>query len=600
MLNKLTMKRAHEKVRQGADGEITVRIAELSTRTTKGLLVTALIGGLLLRLLFWRHSSRDIFSTILVIDAEFYDAWAKAILGGDWLGTSVYYQDPLYAYFLAGCYKLFGTNIDAIRIIQCFLDIGTIALLYSIGARIFSRTAGVIAALLAAVYGPFVYYTVLLDKTTLTLFLSASSLLIFLRASSSIRPLALICAGISLGLAALIRGQFMLVTFVFAGWLLIVKRNAFTLGQRAVYAMYLLLGTSLIIGPIFVRNYYVGKDRVLLTANAGLNFFIGNNPHTAGNYNEPPFIHGIPSDEYADSKYAAERFSGRKFDKPSEVSGFWFRQGLAFIFARPGEWLTLVGRKLLLVVNRFEIPETYSFYYFADRYTALSLAWMRYPILLALSIGGFCLVRGYRGAAPVVLFAGTYAASLLVFFVTSRYRAPLVIGLFPVAGHFLAQLIHVGWRRLVIPICLCIVAFFTSHLTPRWLSERVIRPGLSTPYSLSGVMLLGQRRIPEAISALERARSIFPEDSSVWGYLGQAFTLKNEPGKAIQAYHEALKRNPFFYEGYNNLASLYFEQGRLADALRALESALKIRPDDPDLRRNYLNVLKAASQERSR
>ena len=40
-------------------------------------------------------------------DAETYDLWAQRIAAGDWLGDGVFYQAPLYPYFLAAIYASF-------------------------------------------------------------------------------------------------------------------------------------------------------------------------------------------------------------------------------------------------------------------------------------------------------------------------------------------------------------------------------------------------------------------------------------------------------------------------------------------------------------
>ena len=45
-----------------------------------------------------------------VLDALAYHEWALAILDGGWLGDRVYYQDPLYPFFLAGLYAVFGSG----------------------------------------------------------------------------------------------------------------------------------------------------------------------------------------------------------------------------------------------------------------------------------------------------------------------------------------------------------------------------------------------------------------------------------------------------------------------------------------------------------
>ena len=38
----------------------------------------------------------------LVVDPEYYDAWARQIAAGDWLGDRAFYMDPLYPYVLGG------------------------------------------------------------------------------------------------------------------------------------------------------------------------------------------------------------------------------------------------------------------------------------------------------------------------------------------------------------------------------------------------------------------------------------------------------------------------------------------------------------------
>src|SRR4030095_14448263 len=49
--------------------------------------------------------------TNLIADSYAYDQWAVAIAGGDWIGKGVFYQAPLYPYFLGVLYKLFGHDL---------------------------------------------------------------------------------------------------------------------------------------------------------------------------------------------------------------------------------------------------------------------------------------------------------------------------------------------------------------------------------------------------------------------------------------------------------------------------------------------------------
>src|SRR5262249_30847872 len=50
-------------------------------------------------------------------DGRTYDEWAQRIAAGDWLGSGVFYQAPLYPYVLALLQGTFGHNLWVIRIV---------------------------------------------------------------------------------------------------------------------------------------------------------------------------------------------------------------------------------------------------------------------------------------------------------------------------------------------------------------------------------------------------------------------------------------------------------------------------------------------------
>src|SRR5438093_9886183 len=54
-------------------------------------------------------------------DGEAYHLWARRIADGDWLGEGVFYQAPLYPYFLALIYRVLGESVAAVRLIQAFI-----------------------------------------------------------------------------------------------------------------------------------------------------------------------------------------------------------------------------------------------------------------------------------------------------------------------------------------------------------------------------------------------------------------------------------------------------------------------------------------------
>ncbi|MEO0650783.1 MAG: hypothetical protein AAFZ65_08895, partial [Planctomycetota bacterium] len=46
----------------------------------------------------------------VVIDEQSYETWAIEIAEGDWIGDEVFFQEPLYPYWIASVYSLFGTE----------------------------------------------------------------------------------------------------------------------------------------------------------------------------------------------------------------------------------------------------------------------------------------------------------------------------------------------------------------------------------------------------------------------------------------------------------------------------------------------------------
>lgn len=553
-----------------------------------------LIVAAVVRILYFFQVSTDLFSSHLIIDAQFYDSWAQRIIGGDWLGRDAFYQDPLYAYFLAGCYWIIGHHLSGVRLVQIALDVGTVGLIYCIGRMLYNARAGLAAAAAGALYGPLVFFSCLLDKTTVTTFLIALSLTLLIYASKRPSRIFLFVGGLAFGTATLTRGNMLVVGAAMALWLAFSNSDAGAFPRLAYRPLIFLFGLSTIVGLVTVRNYRNSRDFVLLTSNAGLNFFIGNNPFTPGNYLEPPFIHGIPEEEFADSKVAAEQALGKRLDKASEVSSYWFGQGMAFIRSSPTQWLALEVRKFYLLLNSFEIPETYSFYYFRDKYWALWVAPLFLGILLPLGIAGGLHSLGSLRQNPLPVFLIAYGLSICLFFVTSRYRFPIVLPLLVFAGFFMVETLK-RWDQIPFNIkarglaALVGLAAFCNW-RPSWMIERVVVPGLSTPHSIAGLMLNSLGKIDASIEELELARSINPSDPRICAVLADSYSARGQADKALGLLLQAVETNPRFHEAFNNLGKLYFDHKNYPMALKAFQAALSIRPDEPTYRQNYEHV----------
>ena len=125
--------------------------------------------ALALRLAHWAAVRRAPFVGAPVMDSWEYDRWAREIAGGDWLGhgRGVFFQAPLYPYLLAILYKAVGPGLDAAYLAQIGLAVAGCYALYRAGRAMAGEQAGLAAAALAAVYGPFLFYDVQLLKESL-------------------------------------------------------------------------------------------------------------------------------------------------------------------------------------------------------------------------------------------------------------------------------------------------------------------------------------------------------------------------------------------------------------------------------------------------
>ena len=94
--------------------------------------------ALLLRLIHLWQLRRSPFFEVLMGDAQSYHEWARRIAGGEWVGRDVFYQAPLYPYFLGVIYAAIGESPIAVRLVQAIVGSASCALLALAGARFFS------------------------------------------------------------------------------------------------------------------------------------------------------------------------------------------------------------------------------------------------------------------------------------------------------------------------------------------------------------------------------------------------------------------------------------------------------------------------------
>jgi len=398
--------------------------------------------------------SNSPFFTRPVIDGQAYDTWAMAIVNGT-APAQPFYQDPLYPYFLALVYSVFGHSFWAVYLLQLALAFGFLLLIYDTGRRLFDWRAGIAAMALAALYKPFIFYESQIEKTALAVFLTALFLWLFvrslwsdrsspgprhpslgLRTSSFLLPLA---TGISLGLAALTRA-YMLLFAPLLPLALFFKPQARGRKLRIGAAAFSILGLLLVIAPVSIRNSVLAREFTLTTAQAGQNLYVGNSEYnTTGQYQAPPWVRANPEFEQSDFAEYARKTAAVDLS-PGQVSRFYVRAALDWAKTHPRGFANLLWRKTVLYFNNFEVPDNQDIYFFARYSWVLRLPLLSFGVVFALGLAGMILLARGLGRLSLVVFFFGYSGSVILFFVFSRYRIPALPAILPFAGAMLPWL----------------------------------------------------------------------------------------------------------------------------------------------------------------
>ncbi|MCP5066498.1 MAG: glycosyltransferase family 39 protein, partial [bacterium] len=240
-----------------------------------------LLVAIVVRLIYLNDLGSAPFYHYPIGDSKIYHERALDIAGGDLVGREAYFHSsPLYPYFMAAIYRIAGPSITAVRVVQILIGSLNCVLILLLTRGMTGKRRGppLVAGLMAAVYGTFVFFDADLLMIPLVLCFGCASVLLLARGAGALR---LLTAGLLLGLAALGKPNVLLFAPVALLWI-------FTEFQRTIQwkrwlpAALFTAGVVVAVLPISIRNYIVSQDLVLVSSNAGVNLYIGNHEGTDG------------------------------------------------------------------------------------------------------------------------------------------------------------------------------------------------------------------------------------------------------------------------------------------------------------------------------
>jgi Tfp pilus assembly protein PilF len=333
------------------------------------------------------------------------------------------------------------------------------------------------------------------------------------------------------------------------------------------------------LGLTSIHNYLAGKDPAPLTTHGGINFYIGNHQGASGAWEAPEGIEAsVSAINLEESKRFAEQSLGKELTT-SQVSRFWYGRAVRFIVRHPVEWLLLMVKKTLLFWSSFETPLNFNYYFHQHYSWLLSVPLFNLVVVMPMALWGLLYnLPQWRQKWLLYALIGTICLSVILFFVSGRYRLPILPFLLIFAAAGLAglwQMIRVpGPRRWIWSIVLLVL--FTSQIL--YSHSRVKHSNFANDYYNLSLAHIMDENFEEAIRFAELA--VEADSSYVDAYynLGIAYMRLREYDKSFDAFSHVVSLDPGEIGGHRNLGALLLLRGEYDQALHHLQIAVEGEP----------------------
>jgi hypothetical protein len=340
------------------------------------------------------------------------------------------YATPLYTYIQAAILGA-GLGERGIQIFNLLALQAACLVIYRLLRR-FARVELAIPAFFALVmYPPLWILGYALDPNTLNVLLLTLTLDRLLSIAVAPTKKHWVLLGVLVGVQLLLRPDILLGITLFAAWLGWVRRRELL---PVVKGLALAATIALaIVAPWTARNYIVFHKFVLVSANAGFNLYVGNNPGATGEFAEVPDA----SPEVEQNYHEFLAFS--KTHDQVEMDQFRYRSAANWILSHPIEVMRLDARKLWYHwFGREELGTQYHYAHgaFSTLYKAIAV------LLLLLASYALYLLRDRKLRLLFVTLALYSSLISVIFFVQSRHRTLKI-------DPFMVPLATIGLLKLV-------------------------------------------------------------------------------------------------------------------------------------------------------
>jgi tetratricopeptide (TPR) repeat protein len=517
-----------------------------------------------------------------IVDSQTYDGLARRIADGQPITSEFFWQPPFYPLFLSFVYGLSHSSILWAKIIQAVLGALTCVLTYQLGKKIFGRRAGLIAALITAVYMPLVFYETELLAAGWASFLMVAVVLLLIK----IQEKPTVRRGFVLGLAGALgiitRPEFLFFFGAACLWLIlgwIRKRSGAAILIPGLVGM--AFGFLVIAGPLGILSHRVTGRVRILPYSGGINFYIGNNPNYDKTITTRP---GLGWRELTSAPARAGIMDDRGMER------YFFKKAKEYIMSEPVSFLNGLAHKTAQFFNSREIPRNTDIYIFKKWSRLLDLfVWkigrFGFPFGVLLPLAFLGLIFCWRTLPrPLLLALLLYPASMIMVFVTSRYRVPMVpvMSVLAAAGAGIMGEMRQKkeWKKLAAAGAIFLSVGVAGSAAGLFYEERLnyeaeLYYGLGSTYDARG-------KVEEAKTAYSKAIDLRADYTEAHYNLANILKAEGRIDEAVEHYNQALQNEPASVEIRNNLGAALQIQGKIDQAVQQWEKALEIVPSDPN------------------
>jgi len=445
-----------------------------------------------------------------------YPLLSNEIAKNHFLPSRCFSSSPFYIYINVFFLHLVNLTPLQLKYLQLGILWISVFLLYRILNSFFKENLALIITGIFALYPPVIIYTFSLLPEIFILFFNILFFYLW-------RKKRYFLGGLCLGISLTLRPSIVIFAIFLLLYLLTKKWPKKVIISSSI-------GFFIPLLTVFILNYIAGNDRVLVTYSGGSVFYSSNNPYSRGLGYTPPFLLTYLENEFYLRKgsfpyehYLFKRIAcclKEKELKYSQVSNFWYKESLKFIFENRIWFLKHLSKKLFYFLNGYEFYDTFPSYLnsllLRKKIKILPSLYIIYPF----SILGIIIYLKRKEKKHLfnilLLYLLSYLVVAVIFYVSARLRLPIILGLSIFAGISIKEITTSLFAKryklfTIYMIALISFAFLVSRQDTTIIYEKEINNPSFLFYNL-GVTSLKNNDISSGIKYLKKAYAINPQN----------------------------------------------------------------------------------------